>query len=532
MIRALILATALLGGVSVFAQSDDPLPEVPAPDLGDAAAPVRDALAEARSAMIDLRAQTDDPITLANAWLALGDTYFAHDFQRQAEAAWQQTLALQPARSDLLYRLGVLALLNGDSATAIQRLNAALELAHPDVLVPARIRRGRAHLNEGNIDAARSDFQTALRLQPESPAALGGLGRVALADGRGEEAVDLLGRALSLDPAGTRLYFSLGQALRELGRVDEAREALLRAGEGEPQIEDPIMLQIQQRSRSPQFYLEAGLAQADRGDFEAAAQMLSRASLLDRDNPTVVAAYGKVLARNGQYELARAALRRLRELGSLSAEDWVVLGQVEARTGAMDQALGAYAGALTLEPGLAAAREGRARVWLHQGDLERAAATFAELAEAAEAPDERARLRYWQGLTHLAAGDCRAAQPVMEQAFDAVEPRDVALLGAIARMRASCLDADPDALDEALEWSKQIYDLRGGVDAAATLAMVSAAVGRFQDAVDLQAAAIFEALKAGELERRSDLQPNMRRYESEQRATRPFPPDDPRFRFD
>ena len=536
MIRVLMLAVALSGAVSVSlpvaAQTDDPLPEVPAPDLSDAAVPVRDALSEARSAMVELRAGTDDPVTLANAWLALGEAYFAHDFRSQADAAWRQTLALQPDRSDLNYRLGVLALLEGDAATSIQRLDAALEMAHPDVLVPARIRRGRAYLEQGDVEAARADFETALRLRPESPAALGGLGRAALAEGRAEEAADLLGRALALDPAGTRLYFSLGQALRELGRVDEAREALARAGEGEPQIQDPIMLGIQQLSRSPQFYLEAGLAQADRGDFDAAAQMLSRASARDPDNPNVIGAYGRILARNGQYELARSALRRLRELGGLSAEDWVVLGQVEARTGSMEQALGAYAGALTLAPDLPAAREGRARVRLHQGDRDAALATFAELAEEAGSPDERARLLYWQGLVHLAGGDCESAAPVMQQAFDASETRNASLLGAIARMRATCLDAGRAALDEALDWSEQIYDARPDVDSAATLAMVYAAVGRFQDAVDVQAAAIFEALKSGELERRSDLQPNMRRYENEQRAPRPFAPDDPRFRFD
>jgi tetratricopeptide (TPR) repeat protein len=426
----------------------------------------------------------------------------------------------------------VLALLEGDSAAAVGHFDAALGMAHPDVLVPGRIRRGRAHLEQGDLAAARADFETALRLRPESPAALGGLGRVALEEGNAEQAADLLGRALSADPAGTRLYFSLGRALRELGRVDEAREALARAGEGEPQIDDPIMLQIQQLSRSPQFYLEAGLAQADRGDFDAAVQMLSRASLLAPDNPTVVAAYGRVLARDGQYELARSALRRLRELGGLEAEDWVLLGQVEARTGSPEQALGAYAGALTLEPGLPAALEGRARVWLHQGDTARAAATFGELADSATEADEQARLRYWQGMTHLADGDCRAAEPILQQAFDTNATRDAALLGALARMRATCLDAEAGALDEALSWSEQIYDARPGIESAVTLAMVYAAVGRFQDAVDVQAAAIFEALKAGELERRSDLQPNMRRFENEQRAARPFPPDDPRFRFD
>lgn len=531
MIRILFLAAALLGADTLWAQADDGLPEVPAPDLTEAAAPVRDSLTQARTAMIDLRGQTDDPVALANAWMALGDAYFAHDFQVQAEAAWSQALAIQATRSELLYRLGVLALLGGDSATAIQRLDGALDQAHPDVLVPGRIRRGRAYLEEGNLVAARRDFETALRVRPESPAALGGLGRVALAEGRPDEAVEMLEGAVAADPAGTRLYFSLGNALRQLGRVDEAREALTRAGEGEPQIDDPVMLQIQQLSRSPQFYLEAGLAQADRGDFDAAVQMLSRASLLAPDDPTVLSAYGRVLARSGEYELARGALRRLREFGSLSAEDWVVLGQVEARTGSIDEALGAYAGALTLEPGLPAALEGRARIRLHQGNTEAAVQAFAELADAATTDAQRARMLYWQGMSHLADQQCDQAAPVLRQAFDTVAPRDAALLSAIARMRATCLNAETGELDEAMDWSERLYDARPGVESAVTLAMVLAAQNRYQDAVDVQAAAIFEALKSGELDRRPDLQETMRRYESQQRAAAPFASNDPRFRL-
>ncbi|MBY6204053.1 tetratricopeptide repeat protein [Halomonas denitrificans] len=536
--RTFDVLPALLAGVLAFviasgaAAQDDRLPEVPAPDLSDAAGPVRDALTEARNAMADLLDNTDEPITRANAWLALGDAYFAHDYLPQAGAAWREVEALQPGRSDLAYRLGVLATLEGDSERAVARFSEALDQAFPDVLVPARIRRGRALLEQGDVLAAQADFEAALRLAPEAPAALGGLGRAALVDGRAEDAVELLSRSLAIDPAGTRLYFSLGQALRDLGRVDEARVALDRAGEGEPTIDDPIMLRIQQLSRSPQFYLEAGLAQADRGDFDAAVQMLSRGVSLAPENPDVVAAYGKVLARAGQYELARNALRQLRELGRMSAEDWVVLGQVEALTGSIEQALGAYAGALTLEPAMPEALEGRARIWLHQGEFDRAAGQFAELAEQAEAPAKRARMLYWQGMTRLASGDCEAARPHFQAAFDATTPRDAALLSALARMRASCLDVDADALDEALEWSERIYDARPGLASSETLAMVHAALGRFTDAVDLQAAAIFEALKAGELERRSDLQANLARYEAEQTAERPFAPDDPRFRLD
>ncbi|MEL7373868.1 MAG: hypothetical protein AAGJ36_05345, partial [Pseudomonadota bacterium] len=63
-------------------------------------------------------------------------------------------------------------------------------------------------------------------------------------------------------------------------------------------------------------------------------------------------------------------------------------------------------------------------------------------------------------------------------------------------------------------------------------AMVYAALDRFEDAVDLQAEAMFEVLKLTGLERRPELQADMARYRSGQPALRAYAATDPLFQID
>ena len=56
-----------------------------------------------------------------------------------------------------------------------------------------------------------------------------------------------------------------------------------------------------------------------------------------------------------------------------------------------------------------------------------------------------------------------------------------------------------ESLDKALDAAEARYGASPGRDEAETLAMACAANGRFEDAVDFQTQAIFEALKEGAL---------------------------------
>ena len=76
---------------------------------------------------------------------------------------------------------------------------------------PRRLELGQSELRQGRYIEAASNFERALKEQPERPDALVGLGIVRYAQGSYDEAVALLGRALDRDPrrADAQLYLGL-----------------------------------------------------------------------------------------------------------------------------------------------------------------------------------------------------------------------------------------------------------------------------------------------------------------------------------
>lgn len=128
---------------------------------------------------------------------------------------------------------------------------------------------------------------------------------------------------------------------------------------------------------------------------------------------------------------------------------------------------------------------------------------------------------YLLGIQLVAQNDCAAAGDRLSRTLDLDVVYAPAYL-ALARLRATCLDAGGDALEEALEWAEGLYQQSPGLDTAETLAMVYAAHGRFDDAVDLQAQAIFEAHKQQILGNRPNLHTNMEQYQASRRAAVPF----------
>lgn len=523
---AACVSAMLSWGVPASAQQ----PATPAPDLAGVAPPVRAAIEEETRRVVTLLQTTDDENAVLEGWLSLGDTLFAHEFGAEARVAYDAAAALGDADGRVPYRQGLLAVFEGRVDDAIPAFNRAVVAPDEALQAAARVRRGSAYLERGDWQSAEVDFAAALVFDADSPAALGGAGRAALAAGKAEEAIEWLERALRVDPGASLLYQPLGLAYRALGDRERARAALAQVGAGEPTLEDPVLAAIQSKSRSPQFWHQSGLASAERGDLAAAAELIGRAAALAPDDLDVLASYGRVLAQLGEYELALKALEPVATGAGAESADWLYLGRVRQALGQFEPARAAYRRAGELEPADPVPREALARIDLYDGRADIAATVFRALGEAAASPRERARYGYWEGVALLAQGDCAAAAPVIGGAMAADEPVAADLLQVAARMRATCDDSLGASVEDAVRWAELVYNRQPDLLSAETLAMAYAAAGRWRDAEDLQAQAIFEALKAGALDERPALQDNMARYRERRPAAEPFAPDDPLFR--
>ncbi len=93
---------------------------------------------------------------------------------------------------------------------------------------------------QGHIEEAEVAYQEVLAAQPNHPGALHLLGVIRQQQGRHREAVELIGRAIEVNPAKAVYRNNYGAALLSLDRLDEAAESFRRALEICPRYPDAL----------------------------------------------------------------------------------------------------------------------------------------------------------------------------------------------------------------------------------------------------------------------------------------------------
>jgi len=165
-----------------------------------------------------------------DAWFNLGNALTEGGRLEEAAAAYARVIALAPARWDAVLNL----------AQVCRRL--------------------------GRLEEARQGFAAVLEQDPESRPAVNGLGGVLVAQGLPEQAEPLLRRRLDQEFESSTAM-ALAEALKALGRGDEARDMLLTALELDP--------------GNAWGWQLLGLVEISLGDYGAADDALDRGSRLD-----------------------------------------------------------------------------------------------------------------------------------------------------------------------------------------------------------------------------------------------------------
>lgn len=177
------------------------------------------------------------------ALVRLGEARLAAGEPDAARAALARALAIDAGLARAHYVLGLIAASERDGPAAVEEWERALAL-QPAASVVHRLlaaeygrmgERDRARFHAaragGRVVEMVDDRIYELRTVHQSPRVLLMRGGDAMAAGRFEEAADLFGRAVVLDPASADAQANWGAALFQLGRVAEAEPALRAAVE-------------------------------------------------------------------------------------------------------------------------------------------------------------------------------------------------------------------------------------------------------------------------------------------------------------
>lgn len=242
----------------------------------------------------------------------------------EALAAARSALALDPNHiAGNAYAGHILLYSGGDVAEAVASLERAASRSPDDVDV--RIDLLETDLRRHDFSRAGIDLQVLRMLLPATDPRLLFEEGVLQADlGNLDTAIERFGRALAANPKLEAARRSLGLALAQAGRWQEALGVLGPLTQAEPQ------------SFALAYFHALALLNAEQAGAEAEAR---RALALRPDSPEGQALLGQILASGGKPEEALPYLRRAHQLDPSNAEATLALGRILASGGALEEGL-------------------------------------------------------------------------------------------------------------------------------------------------------------------------------------------------
>ena len=125
----------------------------------------------------------------------------------EAEAQYREILARDDRQPDAWHLLGTIAQQIGDSATAVDLISHAIELAPQNASFHCNL--GNALLGLGRVEDAEASYRQAISRKADFPLAHFNLGRLLASTGRPNDAAASFHRAIQLQPDFADAHYNL-----------------------------------------------------------------------------------------------------------------------------------------------------------------------------------------------------------------------------------------------------------------------------------------------------------------------------------
>jgi tetratricopeptide (TPR) repeat protein len=444
-----------------------------------------------------------------DAALHFAELAFAWERYPWAEESLQRACASSNSDARCWYLLALSQQSNSNDVAAAASFEQALQ--RDPTYLPIRLQLGEYLLKTGQLTEAVQLLGK--RQAGESAALLGLRGRVKLAAGENQSALEQLEAALKLEPEASRLRYPYGLALRAVGREQEALQALARNGQVAAQVDDPLLREVRALAMGVDILRSRGNDLALAGHYAEAANVY-RQALEEQEDALTRLNLGIALARSDQAAAAEEEFRRALQADPELPAGWFGFGTLLAAQGRDEEAVAAYFQALQQHPGDLDARFNLANAQRRLGQRDQAAENFRQVANADPARSE-AQVALAQILTEQQLWP--AALEVLRTALQA-HPADAQLALHLARLLAAA--PDPAIRDgaTALRLAEHLFSREQSLANGETLAMALAEVGRYQQAAELQQSLV----DAVRVQGRNDLLPALLKTLEDYAAQRPY----------
>ena len=248
----------------------DSVQEIVHPDLTDLE-PVALQSMEAQKQQLSLILAKEDATDLSKsqAYGKTGILYHALNFFPAAETAYLNAHLMDPNNFQWPYFLGKLYqdLNQPDPQKAAVWYDKAHGLKNDFSAIKTRL--AEALRTNGQLERAKVLYEEAVVLDAKNALATAGLGHIAVAENRYEEAINHFKAAIGKQARASSLHYPLSQAYQALDKAEEAQKELALRGKVEPFLDDPFMAQINEPKAMTHYRMAETLRVAEQ--FEQAA---------------------------------------------------------------------------------------------------------------------------------------------------------------------------------------------------------------------------------------------------------------------
>lgn len=348
--------------------------DIPRLDLSRVDPAVREQLTDRRAELDALLAREPQPAELTAALADMGRLYLAYDYLLASVACLEAALERDAASFAASYLLGYAYDRLGKPDEAVAAFEKSVALAPRNAV--ALLRLANHLLAQRRLDRARPLFERAYQADGGCVGALYGLAEIAHQKRDDEAAVRYYRQALDQAPDAAQVRYSLGQALRRLGKREEAAAQLAQADWRQVSLggwlgcDDPLVAELAEiTTGAPAHLLRGGLA-TFRGLPELELEEYRKAVAADPENARARVHLGMALLRQDDPRAAaeqyREAVRLAPTVASYRQDYGLVLEKLGDSSAAEEQ----FRAAADLDPRFKEARLKLAEISLKAGHLD------------------------------------------------------------------------------------------------------------------------------------------------------------------
>ena len=466
------------------------------------------------------------PRELSRAYGEAGQLFMAAELIETAEACFLNAHVLAPTDQRWPYYLAHIYRVRGEVSHAVEFFERARALDPNDIFTLVWL--GEMRLADEEPAEARLVFEHALALDRESAAALFGLGRAAFARQDYLRAAEFLEGALALRHEAVFIHDALAMVYDRLGqrdRVDQnrrlgtaARGGVVAGGSENLLGSDPLIQEVEALLRSPAVFERRGTRAVERGDPATGIALFRRGLERAPDHAGLRLKLGTALAIEGNVEESQAQFDILLERSPENADAHYSLGLLMEGTGQFRGALARYTSAVRYDSTHSDARLRLGRLLRLMGRHDDAMAQFERVMQ--NDPQQR-EAAFGHAMVLVDLGRYAEARDQLADGMASFPDTGIYALALSRLLAAAPADAVRDG-ERALELLEALPDSVLMRDFGETRAMALAEVGRFDEAVTQQRAAIEAVSAVGLAPVAQAMVDDLRRYEAGQPSRTPW----------